>query len=626
MRTRIDHASQPLRQWRSRLPRSTPLRGQSQTAASSGRAGRRPSRPLNPRTADGHPDLQGIYDIATLTPLERPAMFGNNLTLTPKQAKRLEQQVADRKEHAARPSDGNRAAPPIGGDGSTGAAGNVGGYNNFWIDSGSEYVTVERPEAHVDHRRSAGRPRAADHAPRRGSATPRGRKAPTSDQQEGTDPGLERAPAPTTIRSGGRSASAACSVSARPRDRPRLPVLYNNLHQIVQTRDSVMILNEMDHDARIVRMNAEHLPQNIRKWMGDSIGRWEGDTLVVDTTNFTDKTRFRGSTDHLHVVERFTRVDDKTLLYRFTVEDPATWARPWTGEYTWPATDTQLFEYACHEGNYALGNILRGARQRDAKKPPRRAGIGKIGLRLEMERRLMRTKVVFALAGVGLFVAAAMPVVAHHAFGGEFDANRPVLLKGTVGKVERVNPHAWIHIVASEVTVAGEKKDLKGATEEWMVEGGTPNTLLRRGITRDSLAGNPEVVVDGYQTRDHTLHARQRPQHHVHGRPQAVHGFVGHRRAERRRRPDRAAEVVPMTRTTWQRICGTALAAASLSLVLVASQAGPQSSRPGSSPARRRASVRDRRPSRSAGGLEFLLAHAARTPRGICRQADDVAG
>ena len=110
-----------------------------------------------------------------------------------------------------------------------------------------------------------------------------------------------------------------------------------------------------------------------------------------------------------------------------------------------------------------------------------------------------------ALAGLGLCVLAAIPVVAHHAFGGEFDSNRPVLLKGTVAKVELVNPHAWIHIKATEVTVAGEKKDLKGGIEEWAVEGGTPNTLLRRGITRDSLTGNPEVVVDGYQTRDHTL-------------------------------------------------------------------------------------------------------------------------
>jgi hypothetical protein len=116
----------------------------------------------------------------------------------------------------------------------------------------------------------------------------------------------------------------------------------------------------------------------------------------------------------------------------------------------------------------------------------------------------MRTKLYVACASA-MFLAAAVPVVAHHAFGGEFDANRPVLIKGKVSKVEWVNPHAWIHIAATEVTVAGEKKDLKGATEDWAVEGGTPNTLLRRGITRDSLTGSPEVVVDGYQTRDHTL-------------------------------------------------------------------------------------------------------------------------
>ena len=117
----------------------------------------------------------------------------------------------------------------------------------------------------------------------------------------------------------------------------------------------------------------------------------------------------------------------------------------------------------------------------------------------------MRTRLTVAVAGIALIVVGAIPVVAHHAFGGEFDANRPVLLKGTVAKVELVNPHAWIHIKATEVTLAGEKKDLKGGTEEWAVEGGTPNTLLRRGITRDTLTGNPEVVVDGYQTRDHTL-------------------------------------------------------------------------------------------------------------------------
>jgi len=133
----------------------------------------------------------------------------------------------------------------------------------------------------------------------------------------------------------------------------------------VQTPNSIMILTEMVHDARVVRMNAQHLPKNIHRWMGDSVGHWEGDTLVVDTTNFNDKTRFRNSTANLHVVERFTRIDAKTLLYRFTVEDPETWDKPWTGEFTWPATDKPIYEYACHEGNYALADILRGARKQE---------------------------------------------------------------------------------------------------------------------------------------------------------------------------------------------------------------------------------------------------------------------
>jgi hypothetical protein len=108
-------------------------------------------------------------------------------------------------------------------------------------------------------------------------------------------------------------------------------------------------------------------PKNIRRWMGDSVGHWEGDTLVVDTTNLTDKTRFSRSTENLHVIERFARSDDKTLPYRFTIEDPDTWDRPWTGEYTWPSTDKPIYKYACHEGNHALGNILRGARRQEAE-------------------------------------------------------------------------------------------------------------------------------------------------------------------------------------------------------------------------------------------------------------------
>jgi hypothetical protein len=334
-----------------------------QTSRQSSRPSATGARSL--RTVDGHPDLQGMYDIAWLTPLERPA--GAKPAFTAEEAARFEKQVADRRARAALPSSGDRAAPPKGGDGSTGAAGNVGGYNNFWIDSGSEFFAIDgqkRTSIIVDP--PDGRiPPLTDAARTRNASRLGGR--PTSDQQESQDPGLESAPGayddPERRPLGERCLLGFGSTSGPP----ALPVLYNNLHQIVQTKDHVVILNEMDHDARIIRMNSEHPPSKIRRWMGDSVGRWDGDTLVVDTTNFTDKTRFRGSTESLHVVERFSRLDAKSLLYRFTVEDPATWTRPWTGEYIWPVTDEQLFEYACHEANYALGDILRGARQREAE-------------------------------------------------------------------------------------------------------------------------------------------------------------------------------------------------------------------------------------------------------------------
>jgi len=134
------------------------------------------------------------------------------------------------------------------------------------------------------------------------------------------------------------------------------------MKRIVQTPDHVMILVEMVHDARIVRLNSEHVDPSVRKWLGDSIGWWEGDTLVVDTTNFTNQPSLYGASGDLHVVERFKRTDKDSLLYSFTVDDPKSWLAPWSGEYPWPATKTSVYEYACHEGNYAMGNILRGAR------------------------------------------------------------------------------------------------------------------------------------------------------------------------------------------------------------------------------------------------------------------------
>ena len=149
---------------------------------------------------------------------------------------------------------------------------------------------------------------------------------------------------------------------------------YNNLHQIVQTPNAVMILTEMVHDVRVVRMNAQHVPKNIRQWLGDSVGHWEGDTLVIDTTNFTDKTAFRGSTPDLHVIERFTRMADNALLYRFTIDDPKTWTKPWTGEYAWPEAHGPIYEYACHEGNYALMDIMKGARLREKEEAAKTGG------------------------------------------------------------------------------------------------------------------------------------------------------------------------------------------------------------------------------------------------------------
>src|SRR5438876_9262281 len=316
-----------------------------------------------PRQTDGHPDLQGTYDLATLTPLERPA--GMKAVLTEDEAAKLERDVAARKEQGGQAISGERSAPPKGGDGSTGAAGGVGGYNNFWLDPGSSYtivngerrtsLVIDPPDGRVPPLTPQARQRALSRIVR-----------PQSDATESRDPGLE--PAGSYDNPEQRPLGERCLLGfGSTSGPPALPdYFYNNLHQIVQTPDYVMILTEMVHDARIVLMNAQHLPKTIRKWMGDSVGRWEGDSLVIDTTNFTDKTRFRGASEDLHVIERFTRVAGNALLYRFTIEDPATWERPWTGEFTWPATDKPIYEYACHESNYALENILRGARRREA--------------------------------------------------------------------------------------------------------------------------------------------------------------------------------------------------------------------------------------------------------------------
>ena len=133
----------------------------------------------------------------------------------------------------------------------------------------------------------------------------------------------------------------------------------------MQTKDHVIILVEMVHDVRVIRMGGEHAPKHLRPWMGDSIGRWEGDTLVVETTNFHPLQVFRGASENLKVTERFTRTGPETILYKFTIDDPTTFTRPWSGEVPFTRTNELIYEYACHEGNYALSNILSGERARE---------------------------------------------------------------------------------------------------------------------------------------------------------------------------------------------------------------------------------------------------------------------
>ncbi len=304
-----------------------------------------------PRTADGKPDLQGIWSNATITPLERPAS-AKDLVLSEEEAARLEKATVDRVEERNLPSDPNRPAPPKGGDGSTGAAGNVGGYNTFWLDPGERVARVDgMPRSSLIIDPPNGRvPALTEEARARGQQ----RAKMMAGRGQYDHPEF-------------RPLAERCLLSFGPTT-PLIPnYFYNNNIQIVQTPDHVMILMEMVHDARIVRIGGTHVPKHIRPWMGDSIGRWEGDTLVVETTNFPLQQPFRGAAENLKVTERFRRVDATTINYRFTVEDPTTFTAPFTGEIPFRAMDELIYEYACHEGNYALANVLSGARNEEKR-------------------------------------------------------------------------------------------------------------------------------------------------------------------------------------------------------------------------------------------------------------------
>jgi hypothetical protein len=296
--------------------------------------------PAQTRTPDGHPDLQGIWTNATITPLERPPQFAGKPTLTDAEAAVFEKSSAAELASV----DGKSEHPLLAAAGSNG----TGGYNILFIDRGSELARVDgvkRTSLIID--------------------PPDGKIPPLTPEGRGNFR-MEGFGRFDSIKD--RPLSERCLLGfGSTSGPPMLPVLYNNNYQIVQTPDYVMILVEMVHDARIIRMHGRHPDPSVRQWLGDSIGHWEGDTLVVETTNFSKQVRFHGSSEHLRVIERFTRTAPETIEYRATIDDPTVFTKPWTIAYPFNATKGPIYEYACHEGNYAEADILGGARKRDAE-------------------------------------------------------------------------------------------------------------------------------------------------------------------------------------------------------------------------------------------------------------------
>jgi hypothetical protein len=279
-----------------------------------------------PRTPWGHPDLQGYWTNTTTTPLQRPVELKDKAVLSGAELAERDKLVADRANQDAKPRPGN-----------------PGTYNDFWYERGAlnprTSLVIDPPEGRVPPLTDAAQRRAAE-------ARPPGR-GPSDSPED-------------------RSAFERCITRGLPG--AMLPGFYNHNYQIVQTRDHVVINVEMIHDARIIPLATRGAPPAaIRNWLGSSRGRWEGETLVVETTNFNDKVREQSliafsSGENLRLVERFRRTGPASIDYEFTVDDPAFYTRGWTASVPMIRIDGPIFEYACHEGNYGMGGILRGAR------------------------------------------------------------------------------------------------------------------------------------------------------------------------------------------------------------------------------------------------------------------------
>jgi hypothetical protein len=301
------------------------------------------AKPAAVARIDGHPDFSGIWTNATLTPVERPAQFAGKPTLTDAEAAPFEQAAAQ----DLKSEDGASDGPIIRAAGSSG----TGGYNSLFLDRGTQMERIDgvkRSSLIVD--------------------PPDGKRPPVTE--------AARARAGKEMRNffnyddvKNRPLSERCIIgfgsTAGP---PMMPVLYNNTYEFVQTKDSLMILVEMVHDIRVIKMNGTHPPSNVRSLLGDSIGHWDGDTLVVDTTNFRPEGTFGGASENLHVIERFDRTNADTILYKVTIDDPSTYTKQWTMEFPFNATKGPVYEYACHEGNYAMNDIMGGARKMEQQK------------------------------------------------------------------------------------------------------------------------------------------------------------------------------------------------------------------------------------------------------------------
>ncbi|MGH8188708.1 MAG: hypothetical protein ACREUC_19275 [Steroidobacteraceae bacterium] len=293
-----------------------------------------------PRTIDGRPSFEGNWTNATITSLQRPERY-KSLTIP---ADEVAAQTAAHPQVVRQQDDDNLdSSNPLNGSDLRGGR----GYNAFWIDPGTRFARVKgeyRTSWIVD---------------------PEDGQIPYQEGLRGRmEEGRSNFDGPEARPLGER-----CVINSNSAGPPMLNYLYNNNYEFVQTADALVIRAEMNNYARIVRIGGQHTPAPVRNFHGDSIGRWEGDTLVIETTNF-HALHVRGNvplSGQGRVVERLTRVSDAEILYEFTVEDAASYTRPWRGEMTFNATEDRVFEYACHEGNYALPGILSGAREQEKR-------------------------------------------------------------------------------------------------------------------------------------------------------------------------------------------------------------------------------------------------------------------